>query len=119
VDNAIKYTPAGGTVTVRTLAGAEAVIEVEDSGIGIPEEERPRVFERFYRVLGNDADGSGLGLPIVAEIAELHRARIELETGAGGQGSLFRVSFPRRWESDPLAEEARAGQTVANFPLGL
>jgi len=119
VDNAIKYTPVGGTVTVRALAGAEAVIEVEDSGIGIPVEERPRVFERFYRVLGSEADGSGLGLPIVAEIAELHRARVELETGASGRGSLFRVSFPRRWESDPIAEEGRANQGLSNFPVGL
>jgi two-component system sensor histidine kinase TctE len=74
VDNAIKYTPPGGHVTVRTRADRLAVVEVEDDGIGIPVEERGSVFERFYRVLGTDADGSGLGLPIAAEIAELHQA---------------------------------------------
>jgi two-component system, OmpR family, sensor histidine kinase TctE len=71
IDNAIKYTPEGGLVTVRTRSGEFAFFEVEDNGIGIPEEDRARVFERFYRVLGTDASGSGLGLPIVAEIAEL------------------------------------------------
>ena len=96
IDNAVKYTPAGGRVTVRTRAGEFATLEVEDSGIGIPAEERERVFERFYRVLGNEAQGSGLGLPIVAEIAELHRARVELLTSDSGQGTLFRVSFARR-----------------------
>ncbi len=70
VDNAIKYTPSGGHVTVRTCADRLAIIEVEDDGIGIPVEERESIFERFYRVLGTDAEGSGLGLPIAAEIAE-------------------------------------------------
>jgi two-component system sensor histidine kinase TctE len=82
VDNAVKYTPAG-----RACHGAGArdadrpAIEVEDDGIGIPPEERESVFERFYRVLGTDAEGSGLGLPIAAEIAELHQATIELRPG--------------------------------------
>ena len=102
VDNAIKYTPPGGHVTVRTRAGKQAVLEVDDDGIGIPVEERGSVFERFYRVLGTDADGSGLGLPIAAEIAELHQARIDLLTGGNETGSLFRVSFP-------LLTEAAAG----------
>ena len=93
VDNAIKYTPPGGHVTVRTRAAEQVVIEVEDDGIGIPFDERARIFERFYRVLGTDSDGSGLGLTIVAEIAELHRASIDLFTGRGGKGSMFRVSF--------------------------
>ncbi len=97
VDNAIKYTPDGGRVTVRTRAGEFATLEVEDNGIGIPEEDRHRVFDRFYRVLGTEASGSGLGLPIVAEIAELHRARIDLmPAGSDGRGCLFRVTFPRR-----------------------
>ena len=95
VDNAIKYTPPGGHVTLRVRAAEQALIEVEDDGIGIPFAERGRIFERFYRVLGTDSDGSGLGLTIVAEIAELHRASVELFTGSGGKGSLFRVSFAR------------------------
>lgn len=94
VDNAIKYTPSGGHVTIRVRAGDAAEVDVEDDGIGVPPEERSRIFERFYRVLGTDADGSGLGLPIAQEIAELHRGRIELLGGADGRGSLFRVRFP-------------------------
>lgn len=96
IDNAIKYTPRGGKVTVRTRAGAHAVLEVEDNGVGIPDSERERVFERFYRVLGNEADGSGLGLPIVKEIADLHRASVVLLTPDGGQGTLVQIFFPRR-----------------------
>ncbi len=96
IDNAVKYTPEGGRVTIRVRAGEFATLDVEDNGIGIPEDERKHVFERFYRVLGTPASGSGLGLPIVAEIAELHRARIDLLTADSGQGCLFRVIFPRR-----------------------
>jgi two-component system, OmpR family, sensor histidine kinase TctE len=95
IDNAIKYTPMDGRVTVRLRAGEEAFyLEVEDSGIGIPEDERILVFDRFYRVLGSGEDGSGLGLPIVREIAELHRAKVGIHTGQDGVGTLFRVSFP-------------------------
>lgn len=97
IDNAIKYTPRGGHVTARTYPRGETVIfEVEDSGIGIPESERERVFERFYRVLGSGEDGSGLGLPIVREIAELHRGSVSLEPNPAGAGTLARVVFPRR-----------------------
>ncbi|MGB0126010.1 MAG: sensor histidine kinase N-terminal domain-containing protein [Rhodocyclaceae bacterium] len=96
IDNAIKYTAEGGKVTARTVGTALASLEVEDDGIGIPPEERERVFERFYRSLGSGAEGSGLGLAIVREIAELHRAHVRLETGADGKGTLVIVSFPRR-----------------------
>lgn len=107
IDNAIKYTPRGGRVTVMTKTGTRAFLEVEDNGIGIPEGERERVFERFYRVLGNEADGSGLGLPIVREIADLHRARIRLATPQGGQGIWVQISFPRRHaESDAAGSPA-------------
>ena len=118
VDNAIKYTPPGGHVTVRTRAERLAVIEVEDDGVGIPAEERTGVFERFYRVLGTDAEGSGLGLPIAAEIADLHQAVIDLESGHDGRGSLFRVSFPRH----RAAEENVAPPTkpsASDFPISL
>ncbi len=102
IDNAIKYTPAGGTVTVRLLASPEQIrIEVEDTGCGVPEGDRERVFERFYRVLGVEADGSGLGLPIVREIAELHRGRVWLDVAPGGQGSLVVVAFPRDASRNP------------------
>jgi two-component system sensor histidine kinase TctE len=118
IDNAIKYTLYGGHVTVRVRANHQAVIEVEDNGIGIPVEERESIFERFYRVLGTDAEGSGLGLPIAAEIAELHQAKIDLLTGSDGTGSLFRVSFPRHWEpgeNQPPPPKPTSG----SFPVGL
>jgi two-component system sensor histidine kinase TctE len=115
VDNAIKYTPSGGHVTVRTRADRLAVIEVEDDGIGIPVEERESIFERFYRVLGTDAEGSGLGLPIAVEIAEQHQAKIDLLAGNNDKGSLFRVSFPRHREVEVPAVELASG----SFPIGL
>ncbi|MCX7149001.1 MAG: sensor histidine kinase N-terminal domain-containing protein [Rhodocyclales bacterium] len=118
VDNAIKYTAPGGHVTVRTRAGILAVIEVEDDGIGIPVEERASIFERFYRVLGTDAEGSGLGLPIAAEIAELHQAKIDLLAGKDGKGSLFRVSFPRHWVADD-GPPSQVWPASGSFPIGL
>ncbi len=95
VDNAVKYTPRGGRVTARTRFAGSPILEVEDTGPGIPEADRERVFERFYRVLGSGVDGSGLGLPIVREIAELHRATVTLDANPAGQGTLARVLFPR------------------------
>jgi two-component system sensor histidine kinase TctE len=93
VDNAIKYTPAGGRVTVRLRAVPVWALEVEDTGIGISREDSERIFERFYRALGTDAEGSGLGLAIVREIAELHRARVEAQGNPDGPGTLMRVTF--------------------------
>lgn len=95
IDNAIKYTPPGGRVTVRLHADANPVLEVEDTGIGIATEDRGRVFERFYRALGTDVDGSGLGLPIVREIADLHRASIEVLDSPAGKGTLMRLAFSK------------------------
>ncbi len=102
IDNAIRYTPEGGVIDVRVKTGAPgtgAVLEIEDSGPGIPEHERDLVFERFYRVLGSDPegrnlDGSGLGLAIVREIALRHQARVAIGERAGG-GAIFTVTFPR------------------------
>jgi two-component system sensor histidine kinase TctE len=95
IDNAVKYTPRGGRVTVRLRSMDFLILEVEDTGPGIPPAERSKVFERFYRVLGNAESGSGLGLPIVQEIADRHRASVELLDGDNG-GCLFQVSFVRR-----------------------
>jgi len=96
LDNAIRYTQQGGQVTVRVTAGTNAVVlSVEDNGPGIPEQERERVFERFYRVLDTGTEGCGLGLAIVREIALSHRAEVTLAAGAGGRGTLARVAFPR------------------------
>ena len=101
IDNALRYTPAGGSVTVRVLGGgaAPALLEVEDTGPGIALSERQRVFERFYRILGSSATGSGLGLAIVREIAQQHGAEVDIFSNPHGPlrknpGSLFRVSFP-------------------------
>ena len=95
VDNAIKYTPSGGTVDVSVEARAgEVVVTVEDSGPGIPAAERERVFDRFYRVPGSDAAGSGLGLAIIKSIAERHGARLTLGESARLKGLEARVTFP-------------------------
>jgi two-component system, OmpR family, sensor histidine kinase TctE len=94
IDNAIKYTPRGGRVTVRVYTTEVVVLDVVDTGIGIPESERGKVFERFYRVLGSEESGSGLGLPIVQEIVDLHQAHVELLEGESG-GCLFRVALIR------------------------
>ncbi len=94
LDNAIRFTEPGGEVLVR-LSGDDIVeLAVEDSGIGVPPAERELVFERFYRVLGTGAEGSGLGLSIVREIAALHGGSVRLEANPRGKGSVFRAAFP-------------------------
>jgi len=112
IDNALRYTPAGGSVTVRVRRDGNApILEVEDTGPGIAPAERSRVFERFYRILGSGAAGSGLGLAIVREIAHQHGAEVAvfnnprslagtsgtigtIGTAKQPPGSLFRVTFP-------------------------
>ncbi|MGZ8198599.1 MAG: sensor histidine kinase [Burkholderiales bacterium] len=97
LDNAVRYTQPGGQVTVRVgLSGRHAVLAVEDNGPGIPDAERARVFQRFYRVLGTGDEGCGLGLAIVREIAQSHRAEVTLETGSAGVGTSVAVTFPER-----------------------
>ena len=109
IDNALRYTPAGGSVTVRVRAGAEhAVLEVEDTGPGIPQAERQQVFQRFYRILGSASDGSGLGLAIVREVAQQHGAEIDVFNNPRAHqpklpGSLFRLSFPLLPPDPPAA----------------
>jgi two-component system sensor histidine kinase TctE len=101
IDNALRYTPAPGSVTVRVRADAEqrlAILEVEDTGPGIPPAERSHVFERFYRILGSNVEGSGLGLSIVREIAQQHDAVVDIFTNPRNHdpkfpGSLFRVTL--------------------------
>jgi two-component system sensor histidine kinase TctE len=98
VDNALRYTPRGRTVTIHLRARLRTVtLEVEDTGPGIPEPERALVFERFYRVLGTEVDGSGLGLAIVREIAEQHGASVRIEASHPDHdppGARFVVVFP-------------------------
>jgi two-component system sensor histidine kinase QseC len=96
IDNAVRYSPQGKMVQLIIETTEKNVIfQVIDNGPGIPEELRDRVFERFYRCLGNEAIGSGLGLSIVKQIAKLHNAQIELYTAPNGQGIAFVVTFTR------------------------
>jgi len=124
IDNAITYTPAGGKVTVKLVRNNDLAngrlkkiggvtydwikdwqknftdpnstvdLLVEDDGPGIPESEREKVFERFYRVLGNNVSGSGLGLAIVREIVQAHDATVWIASGQDGKGTVANVRFP-------------------------
>ncbi len=95
VDNAIRYTPAGGHVEVRVgVDGGQAVLDVADDGPGIPVEERDRVFDRFVRGSGAEAPGSGLGLAIVRQVARMQGATVTLGDGLGGRGLAVRVTVP-------------------------
>ncbi len=94
LNNAIAYTGEGGSVLLRVYAdGGRAVLEVSDNGTGIASGDRARIFDRFYRVMGTDAQGSGLGLSIVKTIADRHGAKISVSNGLNGQGTGFRVVF--------------------------
>ena len=114
VDNAVKYTPEGGSVTIRcgvmpaddprnsgfgALNGLEEggapFLEVEDDGIGIPVAERGRVLERFYRSPGTEGEGNGLGLAIADEIAHTHRSHLRLDAGGQGRGLRVTLVFPQ------------------------
>jgi two-component system, OmpR family, sensor histidine kinase TctE len=117
LDNAVNYTPSTpqqpGVVTARVLAdpfGRVLVLQVEDTGPGIPEAERELVFQPFYRALGTNVDGSGLGLPIVLEIARQHQASIAIEDARPGHnppGTRVSVRFDAA-AADASAEEAAA-----------
>jgi two-component system sensor histidine kinase TctE len=95
-DNAIRYTPRGGAITVSVRSGpnGKAQLQVEDNGPGIAPEHRHKVFDRFYRVNGGLSDGCGLGLAIVRQISERHGAVAELETAGNGAGLRVVVRFP-------------------------
>jgi two-component system sensor histidine kinase TctE len=95
VDNALKYTPPRGSVTVG--AGMQAnkpFLAVEDTGPGIPESERQRVRQRFYRLPNSPGHGSGLGLAIVDEIARLYGAQVSIGAGTDGHGTRVLIQFP-------------------------
>jgi two-component system sensor histidine kinase TctE len=106
LDNAIKYTPSSpgrpGVITARVLIDRDdqaLCLQVEDTGPGVPETERSLIFQPFYRALGTQADGSGLGLSIAQEIARQHQARIEVEELHPGEqppGTRFTVRFAAR-----------------------
>jgi two-component system sensor histidine kinase TctE len=109
LDNAVRYTPRGGRVTVRCGWASEPgqrtlrpYLEVEDNGPGVPLAERERMFERFYRVPGTTGEGSGLGLAIADEIARAHASQLQVLDGAGGAGLRMRIILA-------TAERSRAG----------
>ena len=96
--------------TIRVTAqkvSSRTAISVADDGPGIPEAERSRVRQRFYRLPGSTGHGCGLGLAIVEEIARLHRAAVTIDAGAGGHGTRIRVQFPAL-QSAPHGKTANA-----------
>ncbi|HKS16434.1 MAG TPA: ATP-binding protein, partial [Planctomycetota bacterium] len=97
VDNAIKYTPEGGRIRVSAKQDeSTVVIEVADTGIGIPPTDVPRVFERFYRVdksRSREMGGTGLGLSIVKHVVQVHGGTVDVESVVG-KGTTFRVRLP-------------------------
>jgi two-component system sensor histidine kinase QseC len=96
VDNAIRYTPDNVKVIIYITTTRNHVnLRVTDNGPGIPNELRSRVFERFFRILGNQSTGSGLGMAIVQQIAMLHKAKVKLETPKNGKGLEVKVIFPK------------------------
>ncbi len=107
LDNAIRYTPRGGHVTLRCgwsrdggALAEHAFLEVEDNGPGVPEAERARMLERFYRITGTVGEGNGLGLAIAEEIARVHNSHLQVQDGHGGQGLRMRLNF----QADPVRE---------------
>jgi two-component system, OmpR family, sensor histidine kinase TctE len=96
IDNALRYTPVGGTVTVTTGHQDEApYLAVEDTGPGVPPEEKDKVIERFYRVAGTSGEGSGLGLAIVKEVADRHGATLEIRPRGDNRTFRVRILFPK------------------------
>ncbi len=95
IHNAIKFTPSGGRITVSARAeGDKLVVSVSDTGVGIPEDDLPRVFERFYKADRSRAGGgTGLGLAIAKHVVEAHGGRIWVES-VEGRGATFRFTIP-------------------------
>lgn len=91
IDNAIKYTPSGGAVMLRARRRSSGEIEysITDTGPGVPEEDRPRVIERFVRLDNSRSEaGSGLGLSLVGAVMEAHQGRVQLDEGPGAYGGF-------------------------------
>ena len=111
--NAVKYTPAGGHICINTwLRGKEVVLEVMDNGPGIADDQRDRVFDRFYRVGGDrhqsQIPGCGLGLSIVKQVVDLHHAHIELTQSRFSQGLLVLVTFAA-YQPPPISHTNKQG----------
>ncbi|HEY1067243.1 MAG TPA: ATP-binding protein, partial [Pirellulales bacterium] len=97
IDNALKYTPAGGSVSVRASVEADAVlVEVVDTGVGIAPDQQPRIFERFYRVdraRSRELGGTGLGLSIVKHLVQAFHGTVAV-TSQVGAGATFSIRLP-------------------------
>jgi two-component system phosphate regulon sensor histidine kinase PhoR len=119
IDNAIKYTPDNGSVHVRcSLHDDTIAIEVSDTGIGIPREDLPRIFERFYRVdkaRSRELGGTGLGLAIVKHLVQSIGGCIDV-TSRLGSGSRFTVHFPRHQSSNPIPQKSGTGSEDGRMP---
>jgi signal transduction histidine kinase len=131
VENALRYTPAGGTVRLELARrGAEADLRVSDTGVGIPAEHLSRIFERFYRVdraRSRSNGGTGLGLAIVKSVVEAHAGRVEVSSSAEPgilRGTTFVVRLPALPESGeppppaaPVADRERASSAPSQSPV--
>lgn len=108
IDNALRYTPEGGRVTIAAEAtDGQATVSVADSGPGIPEPARAAMFQRFHRRLDRGGTGSGLGLAIVHQVCQAHGGGVELADGESGAGLLVRVRLPLAPPADPAAVKAK------------
>lgn len=119
--NAIKYTPAGGSITVRWSGDAkESVIAVQDTGVGIPAEDLPRIFDRFHQVRGNAANrnqGVGIGLALAKELVEQHDGKLTVESVVG-QGTTFSIRLPVEVaEAEVVETEVLEPATVVEEPF--
>ncbi len=99
VENSILYQHTGGKIVVKiSVVNGAPILSVEDEGPGIPEDERGKVYERFYRIAGTEQPGTGLGLAIVKEIAIAHRATCEITNGTSGKGTCITIQFPSSFQ---------------------
>jgi signal transduction histidine kinase len=121
IENALRYTPSGGRVELGLNSqGGDVVLRVGDTGVGIPDQHQPRIFERFYRVdkaRSRNSGGTGLGLAIVKSITEAHGGTVEVES-APGKGTMFTVRLPAAPDApqDAQSRELEA-PAIATAPL--
>ena len=111
IDNAIKYSPIGGTIDIRVAPSPEGIcIDVSDTGPGIPADLRSRIFDRFYRVdkarSRENGGGTGLGLAIAKWAVEVNGGRLTLEPASPGAGSCFRITLLQNAVAEPAKSEA-------------
>ncbi len=118
IDNALRYTPAGGRVTVTTGCHQDVpFLGVVDTGPGIPPAERGKVLERFYRIAGTPGEGSGLGLAIVREVVDRHDAALSIDADAHG-GTCVRITFPQTPRGADMAARRSSPPQPTQGPLG-